>query len=43
MDYVMLAMLEIFKSMAKYSIAWALGIRAYRYVVNAITGTSDKL
>lgn len=30
--------IELVKAVAPYSLAWALGIRAYNFVVGAITG-----
>lgn len=30
--------ISIVNSVAPYSIAWALGIRAYRFIVDAMTG-----
>lgn len=30
--------IEIVRSTAPYSLAWALGVRAYRFVVGAFTG-----
>lgn len=30
--------IEIISTTAPYSLAWALGIRAYRFLVNAFTG-----
>lgn len=38
MDDAFLAFIEIVKAVAPYSIAWALGIRAFRFIVGAITG-----
>lgn len=30
--------ISIAQSVAPYSIAWALGVRAYRFIVGALTG-----
>ncbi len=37
-DEILIAMLEIFKTVTPYAIAWALGKRGFTMVVNAITG-----
>lgn len=38
MNEAMVSFLEIVKVCAPYSIAWALGIKAYRFIVGAMTG-----
>lgn len=38
MNEAMLSFLEIIKEIAPYSISWALGVRAFRFVVGAMTG-----
>lgn len=39
----MMSFLELVKGIAPYSIAWGLGIKAYRYVVNAFLGRDARL
>lgn len=39
----MLSFIELVKMCAPYSIAWALGIKAYRFVVSAFTGRDARL
>ena len=38
MEEAFTSFLEIVKICAPYSLAWSLGIKAYRFVVNAFTG-----
>jgi len=38
MNEAMLSFIEIIKTVAPYSLSWALGIRAFRFVVGAIVG-----
>lgn len=41
MNDAFLCFIEIVKEIAPYSIAWGLGIRAYRYIVGAMTGKEN--
>lgn len=34
----MISFIDIVKAVAPYSLAWALGIRAYNFIVGAFTG-----
>lgn len=43
MNEAMLSFIEIVKQCAPYSLAWALGIKAYRFIVNAMTGKDARL
>lgn len=43
MNEAMTTFLEIVKSAAPYSIFWALGIKAYKFIVAAMTGDDARL
>lgn len=43
MNDAMISFLELVKACAPYSIAWSLGIKAYRFVVNAFVGRDARL
>ncbi len=43
MNDAMLSFLEIVKALSPYSIAWGLGIKAYRFVTNAMLGKDARL
>lgn len=43
MNEAMQAFLELVTTCAPYSIAWAFGIKAYRFVVNALTGRDAQI
>lgn len=43
MQEAMLSFLELVKFCAPYSIAWGLGIKAYRFVTNAMLGKDARL
>ena len=43
MNEAMTAFLEIVKTAAPYSIFWSLGIKAYRFIVAAMTGEDARL
>lgn len=38
MENAFVSFIELVKEVAPYSLAWALGIRAYNFVVGAMTG-----
>lgn len=38
MNEAMLSFIEIVKAVAPYSLAWALGIKAYKFIVGCFTG-----
>lgn len=43
MNEAMLAVLELVKTVAPYDLAWRFGIKAYRYIVDALTGRDPRL
>lgn len=43
MNEAMLSFLEIVKEVGPYSIAWTMGIKAYRFIVNAFTGKDSRI
>lgn len=43
MNEAMLSFIELVKICAPFSISWALGIKAYRFIVNAFTGRDARL
>lgn len=43
MNEAMLAFIEIVKVCAPYSLAWALGIKAYKFIVGAMSGKDVNL
>lgn len=43
MNEAMLSFIELVKVCAPYSLAWVLGIKAYRFIVNALTGKDARL
>lgn len=38
MNYAMTSFIEIVKYVAPYSIAWGLGIKAYKFIVGSMIG-----
>ena len=43
MSEAMLSFLELVKEAAPYALSWALGIKAFRFLVNALSGGNAKL
>ncbi len=43
MNEAMLSFIEIVKVCAPYSLAWALGIKAYKFIVGAMSGKDVNL
>lgn len=43
MNDAMIAFVELVKVTAPFSISWALGIKAYRFLVSAFTGRDPRL
>lgn len=43
MNEAMLSFLELVKAVSPYSLSWALGIKAFRFLVNAFTGKDARL
>lgn len=43
MNEAFLCFIEIVKITAPYSLAWAFGIKAYRFVVDAFTGRDARI
>lgn len=43
MNEAMLSFIELVKECAPYSLAWVMGIKAYRFVVNALTGRDARI
>lgn len=43
MTDAMQSFVELVTACAPYSLAWALGIKAYRFVINALTGKDARL
>ena len=43
MNDAMITFLEIVSHTAPYSISWALGIKAYRFIVDAMTGRNARI
>lgn len=43
MNEAMMSFLELVKVCAPYSIAWAFGVKAYRFVVNALIGRDAQI
>lgn len=41
MNEAFVSFIEIVKEVAPYSVAWGLGIRAYRFLVGALTGKEN--
>lgn len=43
MNEAMLAFLELVKASGIYALSWSLGIKAYRFIVDAMTGRDARL
>lgn len=43
MNEAMLSFLELVGASAPFSIAWVFGIKAYRFIVNALSGKDARL
>lgn len=43
MNEAMLSFLEIIKVVAPYTLSWGLGIKAYRFVTNAMLGKDARI
>lgn len=43
MNEAMLCLVELIKEVAPWDLAWRFGIKAYRYVVDAMTGRDPRL